>query len=448
MALDRLRPWLAHGELDRLTLRFRDDQQERAYRADFAEHNLGAVRLAHVLGIGLWIFWGIAVRGYLAEDRGFDLAIRYALLIPLTATGLGLTFLPSYPRWWRIEADTLLVITVVVWVTYATSIESMPIDFGYVGVILIVVFAFSLIRVPLLDVCAISAIAMITYLLTVVITRDLPGVRLGIAAFYLASFVMFAIITSYALERSSRLLFLRERQLDRERERSDSLLLNILPRTLVDRLKARHEEAGHARLAEALDEVTVLFADAVAFTEQTEKTSPDELVAALDELFTRFDTLADRFGLEKIKTIGDAYMAVAGAPEPRADHAEAAAEMALEMLAQLADARWPSGDPIALRIGMASGPVVAGVIGQRKFAYDLWGDTVNLASRLETHGQRGRIMVSERLATVLERRFAFGPPLIVELKGKGPTSVRFLTGRRSVTEDAAEEAVTIVDRVD
>ena len=440
MALDRFRGWLARGELDRLTLRFRDPALERAYRADFAAHNLGAVRMAHILGIGLWLFWGLAVHGYLGADRGFDLAVRYAVLIPLTAIGLALTFMPSYPRWWRAETDTLVTLTVVIWVVYATSIDSMPVDFGYVGVILIIVFAFSLVRLPLVDVSVISAFALVFYVTAVTLTRDLQGVRLEIAAFYLGSFVMLAILTSYALERSSRLLFVRERQLDRERERSDSLLLNILPRSLVERLKARNEDAGHVRLAEALDEVTVLFADAVAFTEQTEKTSPDQLVAALDEFFTRCDALADRFGLEKIKTVGDAYMAVAGAPEPRSDHAEAAAEMALAILDALADARWPSGDPIEVRIGMASGPAVAGVIGQRKFAYDLWGDTVNLASRLESQGQPGRIMVSERVAAALDRRYEFGPSRIVDLKGKGPTSVRFLTGRKAA-EGAAEPPV-------
>ena len=222
--------------------------------------------------------------------------------------------------------------TVLVWIA-SDPIESMPVDFGYVGVILIIVFTFALVRVPLPDVCAISVIAFATYIGTVALKHDLEGVRLAIAAFYLGSFVTLAIVTAYTgWSDPPGCCSSAEQQLGRERERSDALLLNILPRTLVDRLKARNEEAGHARLAEALEDVTVLFADAVAFTEQTEKTSPELLVAALDDFFTRCDRLADRFGLEKIKTVGDAYMAVAGAPEPRPDHAERAAEMALAML--------------------------------------------------------------------------------------------------------------------
>src|SRR5207249_3272437 len=141
------------------------------------------------------------------------------------------------------------------------------------------------------------------------------------------------------------------------------------------------------------------------------------------------DDLADRYGLEKIKTIGDAYMAVAGAPDPRPGHAEAAADMALAIVEEREGARWPSGDPILVRVGIASGPAVAGVIGHRKFAYDLWGDTVNLASRLQSHSEPGRILVSERVVAHLETRYQFGPSLTVELKGKGWTRARLLLSR-------------------
>jgi class 3 adenylate cyclase len=233
----------------------------------------------------------------------------------------------------------------------------------------------------------------------------------------------------YTIERGMRAEFLQRRLIDRERDRSDALLLNILPQAIIDRLKARGEAANHRRLAEAFDEVTVLFADAVGFTEQAGKTPADDLVTALDDLFSRFDALADRYGLEKIKTVGDAYMAVAGAPEPHPDHAEAAADMALTIIEELEDARWPSGDPILVRVGIASGPAVAGVIGQRKFAYDLWGDTVNLASRLQSQGQPGRILASESVVAHLKARYEFGPRLMVELKGKGPTQARFLLSR-------------------
>jgi class 3 adenylate cyclase len=194
-------------------------------------------------------------------------------------------------------------------------------------------------------------------------------------------------------------------------------------------LKTRDERGSSEHLAEALDEVTVLFADAVGFTEQAAKTPADELVAALDGLFSRLDAIADRYGLEKIKTVGDAYMAVAGAPQPRADHAQAAADMALAIRDVLPGLRWPTGEPILVRVGMASGPAVAGVIGQRKFAYDLWGDTVNLASRLQGAGQPGEILVSDGVVSRLGAGYELGPELVLDVKGRGPTRARQLLGR-------------------
>ena len=157
--------------------------------------------------------------------------------------------------------------------------------------------------------------------------------------------------------------------------------------------------------------------------------TPEALVATLDDVFTRFDLLAGRLGLEKIKTVGDAYMVVSGAPQARDDHAQAAAEMALGMLGSLIGAEWPTGDPMQLRIGVASGPAVAGVIGRDRYAYDLWGDTVNLASRLEASSEPGRILVSIETYEELRDRYRFSDSHVVFLKGKGPTPARFLLGR-------------------
>jgi adenylate cyclase len=175
----------------------------------------------------------------------------------------------------------------------------------------------------------------------------------------------------------------------------------------------------------------VIIADAVGSTAQAARSSPEEFAGALDELFRRFDEIADRHGLEKIKTIGDAYMAVAGAPVPVDDHAEKAAAMSLEMVAEAGEVRWPCGDPVAVRVGVATGPAVAGIIGYRKFAYDLWGDTVNLSSRLQECGEPGQALVSEATARGLADRYEFGPAQIVDLKGKGPTRAHLLLGRRS-----------------
>jgi class 3 adenylate cyclase len=248
-----------------------------------------------------------------------------------------------------------------------------------------------------------------------------------LAALFLISFGFLGGLAAYRLERFSRQVFLRERQLDQERARSDGLLLNILPQAIVEQLKA----SPTGRIAKAFDQVSVMFADAVGSTEQAARSTPEDFADTLDELFRAFDAIADRHGLEKIKTIGDAYMAVAGAPVPIADHADAAVAMALDVLEEAGKVRWPSGDPIVVRVGVASGPAVAGVIGVRKFAYDLWGDTVNLASRLEEYGEPGRVLVSESTASRLADRYEFAPAEIMDVKGKGPTPVRIVLGRRS-----------------
>jgi class 3 adenylate cyclase len=205
------------------------------------------------------------------------------------------------------------------------------------------------------------------------------------------------------------------------RQQSERLLLNILPASVADRLKA-----GEEQIAEQYPEASVLFADVVDFTPLAERTPPRAVVEMLTALFTRFDELADEHGLEKIKTVGDAYMAAAGVPEPRPDHAEAAVEMAIAMQRALAAWNASSGHRLRLRVGIATGPVIAGVIGRRKFAYDLWGDTVNTASRMESTGEPGCVQVTEATYARLEGRFPFVRRDAVAVKGKAPMTTYLL----------------------
>jgi len=213
--------------------------------------------------------------------------------------------------------------------------------------------------------------------------------------------------------------------LDREHARSERLLLNVLPPSIATRLKASDEV-----IADAFPDVTVLFADIVDFTPLSERVSPEELVRLLDNLFSEFDALAERHGLEKIKTIGDAYMVAGGLPVERPDHTQAIAEMALEMNDCVGRRSAALGNGFALRIGIDSGPVVAGVIGRKKFIYDLWGDTVNTASRMESHGAPGRIHVTARVRDKLADAFEFEARGEMDIKGKGRMSTYFLEARR------------------
>jgi adenylate cyclase len=207
----------------------------------------------------------------------------------------------------------------------------------------------------------------------------------------------------------------------RAEARSEELLTNAIPVAIAARLKR-----GEGRIAESYPETTVLFADLAGFTPWARETDPALVVGFLDELFTRFDELAADAGVEKIKTIGDAYMAVAGAPEHRPDHAAAAIELAGGMLAALADvgARWDV--PLELRVGVASGPVVGGVIGQRRILFDLWGDTVNTASRMQSSGVPGRIQVAQSTRDLVRDTCAFDEREPVVVKGLGPMTTYLL----------------------
>jgi class 3 adenylate cyclase len=214
-------------------------------------------------------------------------------------------------------------------------------------------------------------------------------------------------------------------QLRVEREKSERLLLNILPSAIAERLK---EDQGI--IAESFTEATILFSDVVGFTQMSARITPVELVYLLNEIFSAFDELATRHGLEKIKTIGDAYMVAAGLPERRADHAEAMAEMGLDMQAALDAFNRARGTTLNIRTGINTGPVVAGIIGTSKFIYDLWGDAVNTASRMESHSIPGRIQVTEATYERLRHAYLLEPRGTINIKGKGDMPTYFLLGRK------------------
>ena len=214
-------------------------------------------------------------------------------------------------------------------------------------------------------------------------------------------------------------------QLQIEQERSEQLLLNILPKPIADRLKD-----GQGIIADSFAEVSVLFADIVGFTRLSANMSPKTLVVMLNGVFSAFDQLVEQHGLEKIKTIGDEYMAVGGLPTPRPDHVEAIADMALDMQASINQFKVSNDEPLHIRIGIHIGPVVAGVIGQRKFSYDLWGDTVNTASRMASHGLTDHIQVTAAVYERLQDKYLFEERGVIQVKSKGEMMTYFLAGKR------------------
>jgi class 3 adenylate cyclase len=251
----------------------------------------------------------------------------------------------------------------------------------------------------------------------------------GFVVTAVSSVVMVIVTVWFALRDTARAEAVMEAQYDR----SEALLANMLPASIAERLK----EPGRNIIADKYDDASVLLADIVGFTERASSTAPADLVRFLDRLYGAFDALVDKHGLEKIKVSGDSYMVVSGVPRPRPDHSQALADLALDMTNVVAALKDPHGEPVPLRVGMACGPVVAGVVGSRRFFYDVWGDAVNVASRMESTDSVGRIQVPEAMYARLKDDFVLQERGRIDVKGKGPMRTWYLIGRKA-TEEAAD----------
>ncbi|MGP4053436.1 adenylate/guanylate cyclase domain-containing protein [Mycobacterium sp. 4D054] len=286
-----------------------------------------------------------------------------------------------------------------------------------------------------------SAIAAVGVALTIALELTVPHDRglgpswtltVGFVSSVVGSAVMIVATIWYTLREIERA----EAAMEAEYDRSEQLLANILPETIAERLK----EPTRTVIADGYDDASILFADIAGYTARASETAPADLVRFLDRLYTDLDALVDRHGLEKVKTSGDSYMVVAGVPTPRPDHLQALADLALDMADAVADLKDPQGRDVPLRIGMASGPVVAGVVGAKKFFYDVWGDAVNVASRMETTDVEGRIQVPDTVQERLRHEFVLEERGVVDIKGKGPMHTWYLVGHRADSGRCARSA--------
>ena len=381
--------------------------------------------MALFVGAVVW-FIGMVGIGRFASDGGGDFVpLALFMCAVLAATGTS-TYLRGARRWVTPASMSVLVLGGMMTVA-AMSVVDVP--EAAAPMTLLVFFTFTMLRLHPRPATLAAAPSILVH--QVVIAGNNRAGELSDTAFAVASSIpvsafVAGLIVSVVLEREARATFTNERvieaqqrEITTERDRAEGLLLNILPAPIAERLQA---EPGV--IADSFDEVTVLFADVVGFTPMSSRVPAEETVRLLNEVFTTFDALADQHGVEKIKTIGDAYMAVGGLPDPRPDHAEAMADFALAMR----DAAFDLG--VTMRIGISTGPAVAGVIGTHKFAYDLWGDTVNTASRMESHGVPGEIQVSEATYEKLESDYVLverGPQAV---KGKGTLPTWLLKGKK------------------
>jgi class 3 adenylate cyclase len=279
--------------------------------------------------------------------------------------------------------------------------------------------------------------AVVGYILVGTLDQRMPGAPTTWMKFFTLNFFMIGLnlvgmMLGYILERTNRLAFLQRLLIEQQRQeaetlraQSERLLLNILPATVAERLKHGETVADH------FDEASILFADIANFTPFSTNNSPAQVVALLNQVFSAFDHLTDKYKLEKIKTIGDAYMVVSGLPTPRPDHLDALVEMALEMQMVMKSFRQNGMGEFNLRIGVNTGPVIAGIIGYKKFNYDLWGDTVNVACRMESCGVLGKIQVTKEVYVRLKDRYRFTRRGPIQVKGKGEMTVYLLQGKNS-----------------
>ena len=308
---------------------------------------------------------------------------------------------------------------------------------GIAGVVLVLMYNFVFFRLRFFP--SLAAGIIITAAHEEAIRYCLPTDMFVVQNFFILSTLISGAAVSYLLESLFRTQFLTNRQLDAERRRANDLIEALFPTRIAERL-----EAGEKVIAESHAEASVLFSDLVGFTTLTEKLCPGQLVEVLNDYFSMLDQLTEKHGVEKIKTIGDAYMVVSGLSESERNTAEHIADFALEMRDAIQEYAEQHHFPLALRIGISTGQVISGVIGLKKPSFDLWGETVNLASRMESHSEPGQIQVSEAMYWRLHERYELTCRGGIEVKGLGRLETYFLTGKKAAGRDAAAPASRIL----
>lgn len=410
--------------LDYVTLRFLDDPDtELAFLDDYYLKSIKQMRIAIVLAIVITAAFGFRdawITPTVAPRLWF---VRYAIMCPFFLAALMFSF-TRYARQHMQLCISLGMFACGLGVIAMLVIAPAPGNYlYYAGLLLIPMFP-PTIRVRFVYATVASWAIIVAYELSAILLVDTSLYYLINNNFFLITSTAIGMITSYMLELFARKNFIQQIQLEKERDRSERLLLNILPASIAQRLKQKHET-----IADGFAEATVLFADIAGFTRLAASRSPSEVVDLLNDIFSEFDSLAEKHGVEKIKTIGDAYMAVAGLPVHSPDHTTAIVELALDMQAAVSRRSESGRCPISLRIGISTGPVVAGVIGMKKFIYDVWGDTVNTASRMESNGIEGGIQVTEETYARLKHAYCLEKRGTLKIKGKGEMLTYLLTGR-------------------
>ena len=408
--------------LDRLTLRFRDPGAETAYQVEAASTAHRESSIGSFTAAGLWAVAGTLIPLTGALDPAQSTPIVAVMVVANLVGGALAARTRTLDRLHVIGAGLNIAAGLAVILLASEGRGALFERYGASALMLQMIFAFVVVR--RFVAATIAATLEVGALAAVALARGEPASWI-LDLFIVGSAAVVGLGVTYLLESAARtewyqrrLIDTQQAELELEKAKSDRLLRNVLPEPIADRLRE-----AETTIADGVDDATVLFADLVGFTPLAEGLEPGEVVRALDGLFARFDELTEGLGLEKIKTIGDAYMAAGGASTPVADHAPRVVRLGLAMLVATREHAEDCGLPLRLRVGVSSGPLVAGVIGRRRLAWDLWGDTVNTASRMESHGVEGVVQVSratlDRLGPAGRNGFSIEPRGSIEVKGKG-----------------------------
>jgi len=393
---------------------------EGEFWREYSSRSIPVIRVAAALELA--IAAAFMVRGLLvAKDPRVTVLIFLLVQLPGIGLWFGATFLPGAARWLHratfISQVPLLCLILALFARFAPEAALFHLP---AAAMLMTLTLYCAIRLPFRWACAAGWTLFAVFAASMGRLSALAASGPAAPLLYLSSANLVGMYVAYVFEAAVRRDFLARRDIATEKDRSERLLLNVLPKPIAERLKA-----GEKPIADDLGDVSILFADIVGYTVLSGRLKAPELVALLDDIFLRFDALVERHGAEKIKTIGDAYMAVAGL-DGRADHAHAAAALGLAMLSELRAVNSRHGLALDVRVGVHSGPVIAGVIGSKKFSYDLWGDTVNVASRMESHGVPGRVHLSQATVDRLGRAWPLERRGPLDIKGKGPMTTYLL----------------------
>jgi adenylate cyclase len=403
---------------------------EAAFQRAYVQHSLLINRISLASGTVLLATFGALDPYIFAESYREVLAIRFGVLVPMALLIVGCSFAPWYRKVMQ-PATAVLMLLVLVGILTMSAI-GLPTELGTTmylfGLLPILSFLFVAPRLQFRYAVVVAVIVLVAF--EWVLFRENGLLQLGALSkqsaiavnFILVSEIVIGAMAGFFFERSIRLNFVQQLLIERERGKSEDLLYNMLPGQIVDRLKRKE------LIADRVESASVCFADFTNFTRLSSTLTPSEILGLLDEAFTQFDRIAAKYGAEKIKTIGDAYMVAVGVPIARADHAEVMARMAMEMRDTFLALPITKKYDLNLRVGFSSGSMVAGVVGSSKRVYDLWGDTVNTASRMESNGIPGEIQLSHYAYDLIKDKFVFESRGEIPIKGKGEMQVYLLRG--------------------